>query len=228
MSSIAALASASTPSGRLSMRRSTRIRASTGNAVIDIETPMNSANAGEAAVRADQRRRSAAPPRARRSSGSPRRCWRSRRSGEMRPLSWREVDLEPDEEHVEDQPEVGRDADERDDVRAGRRAAAARAGSRRRTSGRAGSPPAPRPSRAAGRSCTASVPIRRANEHHDRDGDEEGGQRCAELALLLGATFSVAARPRAPAAGERQRDVAVGGGAGELGLVAVRAGGGAR
>ena len=45
MSSIAALASASTPSGRLSIRRSTRMRASTGNAVIDIETPMNSANA---------------------------------------------------------------------------------------------------------------------------------------------------------------------------------------
>lgn len=42
---MAALASASAPIGRLSMRRSTRIRASTGNAVIDIETPMNSAKA---------------------------------------------------------------------------------------------------------------------------------------------------------------------------------------
>ncbi len=43
-SSIAALAMASAPTGRLSIRRSTRMRASTGNAVIDIETPMNSAN----------------------------------------------------------------------------------------------------------------------------------------------------------------------------------------
>ena len=44
-SSIAAQASARAPTGRLSMRRSTRMRASTGNAVIDIETPMKSANA---------------------------------------------------------------------------------------------------------------------------------------------------------------------------------------
>ena len=44
-SSIAALASASAPTGRLSIRRSTRMRASTGNAVIDIETPMKSAKA---------------------------------------------------------------------------------------------------------------------------------------------------------------------------------------
>ena len=44
-SSMAALASASAPTGCLSMRRSTRIRASTGKAVIDIETPMNSAKA---------------------------------------------------------------------------------------------------------------------------------------------------------------------------------------
>ena len=44
-SSTAAHASASTPTGRLSIRRSTRIRASTGNAVIDIETPMKSAKA---------------------------------------------------------------------------------------------------------------------------------------------------------------------------------------
>ena len=44
-SSIAALASVSAPTGRLSMRRSTRMRASTGNAVIDIATPMKRANA---------------------------------------------------------------------------------------------------------------------------------------------------------------------------------------
>ena len=44
-SSIAAQASASAPTGRLSIRRSTRMRASTGNAVIDIATPMNSAKA---------------------------------------------------------------------------------------------------------------------------------------------------------------------------------------
>ncbi len=44
-SSIAALASVSAPTGRLSMRRSTRMRASTGNAVMDIATPMNRANA---------------------------------------------------------------------------------------------------------------------------------------------------------------------------------------
>ena len=48
MSSIAALASASTPIGRLSIRRSTRMRASTGKAVIDIDTPMKSANAVKA------------------------------------------------------------------------------------------------------------------------------------------------------------------------------------
>ena len=44
-SSIAAQAIVSAPTGRFSMRRSARIRASTGNAVIDIATPMNSANA---------------------------------------------------------------------------------------------------------------------------------------------------------------------------------------
>ena len=44
-SSIAAHAIASEPIGRLIIRRSARIRASTGNAVIDIATPMNSANA---------------------------------------------------------------------------------------------------------------------------------------------------------------------------------------
>ena len=44
-SSIAAHAIVSAPTGRLIIRRSARIRASTGNAVIDIDTPMNSANA---------------------------------------------------------------------------------------------------------------------------------------------------------------------------------------
>jgi len=44
-SSIAAHAIVSAPTGRLIIRRSARIRASTGNAVIDIETPMNRANA---------------------------------------------------------------------------------------------------------------------------------------------------------------------------------------
>ena len=44
-SSIAAQAIVSAPTGRLIIRRSARMRASTGNAVIDIETPMNSANA---------------------------------------------------------------------------------------------------------------------------------------------------------------------------------------
>ena len=43
-SSIAAPAIASAPTGRFSIRRSIRIRASTGNAVIDIATPMKSAN----------------------------------------------------------------------------------------------------------------------------------------------------------------------------------------
>ncbi len=44
-SSIAAQAMASDPSGRPSIRRSASMRASTGNAVIDIDTPMNRANA---------------------------------------------------------------------------------------------------------------------------------------------------------------------------------------
>ena len=44
-SSIAAHAIVSAPTGRLIIRRSARMRASTGNAVIDIETPMNNANA---------------------------------------------------------------------------------------------------------------------------------------------------------------------------------------
>ena len=44
-SSTAAHAIASDPIGRLIIRRSARILASTGNAVIDIATPMNSANA---------------------------------------------------------------------------------------------------------------------------------------------------------------------------------------
>ena len=42
-SSIAAPAIASAPTGRLSIRRSIRIRASTGKAVTDIATPMKSA-----------------------------------------------------------------------------------------------------------------------------------------------------------------------------------------
>ena len=44
-SSMAAQAIVSAPSGRLSIRRSTRIRASTGKAVTDMETPMKSAKA---------------------------------------------------------------------------------------------------------------------------------------------------------------------------------------
>ncbi len=44
-SSIAAQAMVSAPTGRLIIRRSARIRASTGNAVIDMETPMKIANA---------------------------------------------------------------------------------------------------------------------------------------------------------------------------------------
>ncbi len=44
-SSTAAHAIASEPIGRLIIRRSARILASTGNAVIDIDTPMNRANA---------------------------------------------------------------------------------------------------------------------------------------------------------------------------------------
>ena len=43
-SSNAAAASTTAPIGRLSMRRSTRIRASTGKDVIDIEIPTNRAN----------------------------------------------------------------------------------------------------------------------------------------------------------------------------------------
>ncbi len=43
-SSIAAAASTTPPIGRLIIRRSTRIRARTGNAVIDIEIPMKRAN----------------------------------------------------------------------------------------------------------------------------------------------------------------------------------------
>jgi hypothetical protein len=44
-SSIAAQVNVSAPRGRLSMRRSARIRPRTGNAVIDMATPMKSANA---------------------------------------------------------------------------------------------------------------------------------------------------------------------------------------
>ena len=49
-SSIAAQASASTPTGVRCMRRSVRIRASTGNAVIDIAAPRKSANASGGTV----------------------------------------------------------------------------------------------------------------------------------------------------------------------------------
>ena len=52
LSSIAAQASASTPTGVRCMRRSVRIRASTGNAVIDIAAPRNSANASGGTVAA--------------------------------------------------------------------------------------------------------------------------------------------------------------------------------
>ncbi len=48
MSSTAAQASASTPVDVRCMPRSVRIRASTGNAVIDIATPRNSASASGA------------------------------------------------------------------------------------------------------------------------------------------------------------------------------------
>ena len=75
-SSIAAHGECERPTGRLSMRRSTRIRASTGNAVIDIATPMNRAKRDELRCRAPPARRAAARRRSRASSAAPR--WRSR------------------------------------------------------------------------------------------------------------------------------------------------------
>ena len=105
-SSIAAQASASAPSGRLSIRRSVRMRASTGNAVIDIATPMNSANAVKPSVGRDEAvdgHREREPERQRERDAGVRdaAAWRRGPAG-------RGVELEPDQEHVEDQPEVGR------------------------------------------------------------------------------------------------------------------------
>ena len=114
-SSIAAHAIASAPTGRLSIRRSARIRASTGNAVIDIDTPMNSANGDELLVRAEQlverqRHRDAEQHRQRDARV------RDRRGLRDFALELTAIDLEPDQEHVEDQPEVGHHPERRQDV----------------------------------------------------------------------------------------------------------------
>ena len=54
-SSMAAQPRANTPSGVLSMPRSVRMRASTGNAVIDMATPMNSAKLSSGTPSGDRR-----------------------------------------------------------------------------------------------------------------------------------------------------------------------------
>ena len=78
---------------------------------------MNSAKATNVVVRRRPARRSAARPRSRATIGMATLGVRDRRRpGPTRPAKLREVELEPDQEHVEDQPEVGDDPDERDDV----------------------------------------------------------------------------------------------------------------
>ena len=119
-SSIAAQLSATTPSSVFSMLRSVRMRASTGNAVIDIATPMNSAklvngtsavpNRGyshSARIAAQQKRRDDAGVRDGHRGVGP----RAQQPG---------VELQADQEHVQD------DADLRDDFQ--RRAAHVPAG----------------------------------------------------------------------------------------------------
>ena len=149
-SSTAAQASASTPSGRFSMRRSTRMRASTGNAVIDIDTPMKSAKATNFVSGPDQlvdreRHREAEHHRQRDAH--------VRDRGDLADpaLDLAQVELQADQEHVEDQAELGDHADEGDDV--AREEDGLEAWPQRADDGRAehDARRAPRPSRAAGR-----------------------------------------------------------------------------
>ena len=108
---------------------------------------------------------------------------RDRRGLGEAPAQLREVELEPDEEHVEDQPEVGHDADERDDV--AREQGALQVGEQQPEDGRPEEDPG---EHLAHHARLAEVRDRRAHEpreEHDHDDrEEEGGDRLGEVALL--------------------------------------------
>ena len=107
-----------------------------------------------------------------------------------RPLIWLEVDLQADQEHVEDQPEVGHDPDERDDV----------AREQRRLEARRERAEDGRPEHDSGHHLAHDArlaephgdePEQPRDEHHDRHRDEEGGDELAErLSLLVAVNLS--------------------------------------
>ena len=128
-----------------------------------------------------------------------------------RPLSWVGVELEPDQEHVEDQPEVGHHPDQRDDVlREHQRLEVGRAAART-GSVPAGSRPPPRPSPAAGRASPPASPIRRATSITIATAMKKAASVAAELALLGGGH----ALGALPGPVQDQTQLAVGGLAGQ-------------
>ena len=110
---MAAQVSASMPIGVCWSPRSPRMRASTGNAVIDIDTPMNSANDanGTPAGASDSNSTNAsAPPSA--NGTTMLACEMTIVIDDAR-AQHAEVELEADQEHVEDDADLRDDAEER-------------------------------------------------------------------------------------------------------------------
>ena len=197
-SSIAAQAIASEPTGRLSIRRSARIRASTGNAVIDIATPMNRANATNFLLRPHQlvqrQRHRDAEQHRHRDARVGDRC---RLRGPA--LELIAVDLETHQEHVEDQPEVGGNAQRGQDV--GREDRGLEVGRDRAEHRRAEHEPR---DHLAHHSRLTDLhredPERAGDDQHDRDGEEERGHQLVEVGALLGGGDLLARRATGPTA----------------------------
>ena len=122
------------------------------------------------------------------------------------PAQLREVELEPDEEHVEDQPEVGRDADERDDV--AREEGALQVGEEQSEDRRPEEDPGEHlPHHARLAEVRDRRPHEPCEEHDHDDGQEEGGDRLGEVALL--GRDDLLGRGAGPGGGQVQGDVAV-------------------
>ena len=201
-SSIAAHAIVSAPTGRLIIRRSARIRASTGNAVIDIDTPMNSANAtnflsGPTQLVQRQRDRDAEQHRDRDARV------RDRRGLRDLALELAAVDLEPDQEHVEDQPEVRDRADrgqrvgwEERGLQVGRDRA-----QQRRAEHQSGDHLAHHARLADLGGDVAEDP---ADDQHDREREEHGCDEVVEVTALLGRGELLARRAEARRSGQHR------------------------
>ena len=114
------------------------------------------------------------------------------------------VDLEPDQEHVEDQARGWPRPRARARRRSGRTSPGGSARSRRAATGRGTGRRSPRPSRAAGRPWSRRTPNSRADDQHDRDREEHRRDELVEVSALLGRGELLAGRREPARSGQRR------------------------